>query len=289
MFELLDASARAAHGEGENRDDFETWLRSPRIDPERDIRVLEQDGRLVGYVDIDPVGEDPVRWWSETRVHPVADPGTVLPQLVAWAEERAAGDLLRLWGPDEDTERREIFERLGFPRSRLSYRMVIELDEEPGAANWPEGVELRTFATGEERVVFEAHTEVWEDTWEPLDEPYEEWTSWTVGRASFDPSLWFLAWDGAELAGFALCRQDEVSPDRGWVSVLGVRRPWRRRGLGEALLRHAFAEFRRRGYARVGLGVDAGSPTGATRLYERAGMRIYRVTAFYEKEIPAAQ
>jgi ribosomal protein S18 acetylase RimI-like enzyme len=53
----------------------------------------------------------------------------------------------------------------------------------------------------------------------------------------------------------------------------GVRRPWRRRGLGLALLRRAFGEFQRRGERLVQLGVDAASPTGATRLYERVGMR----------------
>ena len=53
---------------------------------------------------------------------------------------------------------------------------------------------------------------------------------------------------------------------------LAVRPSWRGRGLGEALLRAAFAEFRRRGVATVGLKVDADNPTGAVRLYERVGM-----------------
>ena len=33
------------------------------------------------------------------------------------------------------------------------------------------------------------------------------------------------------------------------------------------------------------LGVDASSPTGATRLYERAGMRVYRDTVFLERAV----
>ncbi len=61
-----------------------------------------------------------------------------------------------------------------------------------------------------------------------------------------------------------------------------MRRPWRRQGLGEALLLRSFQAFRERGYTRGTLGVDASSPTGATRLYERAGMRIYRDTLFPE-------
>jgi ribosomal protein S18 acetylase RimI-like enzyme len=60
------------------------------------------------------------------------------------------------------------------------------------------------------------------------------------------------------------------------VNELGVRNPWRRRGLGLALLRHAFAELGRLGADRVGLGVDAENVTGALRLYERAGMHVTR-------------
>jgi ribosomal protein S18 acetylase RimI-like enzyme len=71
----------------------------------------------------------------------------------------------------------------------------------------------------------------------------------------------------------------------GWVDTLGVRRPWRRQGLAEALLYHSFAELRRRGLTRVGLGVDAHSLTGATRLYEKVGMRAIRDFTLFEKEL----
>jgi len=71
----------------------------------------------------------------------------------------------------------------------------------------------------------------------------------------------------------------------GWVGTLGVRRPYRRQGLGLALLRHSFAEFYRRGRRRVGLGVDSQNLTGATRLYQKAGMHVSRVQLIFEKEL----
>jgi mycothiol synthase len=88
---------------------------------------------------------------------------------------------------------------------------------------------------------------------------------------------------GDELAGFAVCREDANDPAAGHVWLLGVRRPWRRQGLGHALLLQSFQAFRQRGWTRGTLGVDASSPTGATRLYERAGMRVYRDTLFLER------
>jgi ribosomal protein S18 acetylase RimI-like enzyme len=75
------------------------------------------------------------------------------------------------------------------------------------------------------------------------------------------------------------------NPDLGFVNTLGVRRPWRRRGLGEALLQHAFGEFYRRGRKQVGLGVDASSLTGATRLYEKVGMHVAQQVDLYELEL----
>jgi mycothiol synthase len=89
--------------------------------------------------------------------------------------------------------------------------------------------------------------------------------------------------DGAQIAAFALCADEQESG--GWVHELGVRRPWRRKGLGLALLHHAFGEFYRRTIQNVYLEVDAQSLTGATRLYERAGMHVERQSTVYEKEL----
>jgi ribosomal protein S18 acetylase RimI-like enzyme len=69
----------------------------------------------------------------------------------------------------------------------------------------------------------------------------------------------------------------------GFVKDLAVRPAYRGRGLGEALLRAVFAEFARRGVARVRLKVDAGNPTGAVRLYRRVGMDELRRYAVYAR------
>lgn len=55
--------------------------------------------------------------------------------------------------------------------------------------------------------------------------------------------------------------QTELLP-RGFV----MRRPWRHKGIGLALLHHSFGAFYRRDIRKVYLGVDAQSLTGATRL-----------------------
>jgi ribosomal protein S18 acetylase RimI-like enzyme len=98
--------------------------------------------------------------------------------------------------------------------------------------------------------------------------------------------LWLIAWEGDQIAGFS---QNRYLNKIGWVGTLGVRRPWRKKGMGLALLTHSFAEFYKRGIKTVGLGVDAANPTGATRLYEKAGMSVANSYVVYEKELRAGK
>lgn len=285
MLELMNAHQLAAYGEADvTADELRTWLTSPSVDVQRDIRVLEQDERLVGYVDVDPTKTDPPLWWCVVQFAPDADADSTAAELVGWLEERVDAGRLRVWSSATDTRFLATMDRLGFALARHSYRMEIDLAEaqEP---TLPAGLSVRTLADGEERRVYDAVIEVWRDTSDPNDETFEEWSHWVMREGTFDPSLWLLALEGEELAGFSICSKDVNDPSAGHVDLLGVRRAWRRRGLGEALLLRSFQAFRDRGWTRGTLGVDASSPTGATRLYERAGMRVYRTTVFLERPV----
>jgi hypothetical protein len=56
-------------------------------------------------------------------------------------------------------------------------------------------------------------------------------------------------------------------------------------GLGRALLWHSFGEFYPGGTTTTGLGVDSANLTGATRLYQRAGLWVASEFALCEKEM----
>jgi mycothiol synthase len=286
MLALMNAHQLAAFGEADyTADDLRTWLTTPYVEIDRDIRVLERDGRLIGYADVDPTREEPPLWWCDVKLDPDVDAGEVVSELVAWLEERAGEGRLRVWTSEDDTRIVSAFGALGFEPVRHSYRMEIDLADELREPVWPAEVSVRTATAEDQRAVYDAVVEVWQDTNDPIDETFEEWAHWHVERDSYDPSLWFLALAGDELAGFSICRTDPVDPQAGYVALLGVRRAWRRQGLGEALLLRSFEAFRRRGLTRGTLGVDASSVTGATRLYERAGMRVYRDTVFLDRAV----
>jgi ribosomal protein S18 acetylase RimI-like enzyme len=82
-----------------------------------------------------------------------------------------------------------------------------------------------------------------------------------------------------------VARCDAYRYGGGWVAGLGVRKPWRKRGLGLALLQRTFRLFHERGERSVGLGVDSENPTGATRLYERAGMHVESESVTFERSL----
>jgi mycothiol synthase len=188
-------------------------------------------------------------------------------------------------------ESKKLFENMGYRHIRSSYRMMIEMDGPVPEPAWAEGIRLRTFdpATDAE-AAYRAVNESFRDHFGHVDEPFEEgfkrFKHFQLEYEGFDPTLLFLAMDGEEVAGINICRaQAYDDPQMGWVGTLGVRRSWRKRGIGLALLRHSFHEFYRRGKRKVGLGVDAENLTGALRLYENAGMHVYQQFDLFEKEV----
>ncbi len=284
LHRLLEAASQVTRGERYPPEELRTWLATPTVNVATDVRLAVDGDRLVGYGDVDRNGDT---WYADIRVLPGEDVDAVVPVLVTWAEQRVGSGRLRVWAAATDERLRETYERLALVPVRHSYGMMVDLVGNESAI-WPDGLAPRIFQDGDGPRVYDAIVDAWLDTWDPWRGTYEEWAHWTMERDDFDPSLWFLVEDGGELAAFALCSKSWSHDNTGWVNILGVRRPWRRRGLGEALLRRAFAEFRHRGLKRAGLGVDAQSPTGATRLYERVGMRIFRETVFYEKSLDPA-
>ena len=285
---LCNALSRTLYGTGDvDEQSVREWFALPDLG----MFLAERAGVAVGYCDVRR-DHDGRRFPVDLRVHPDAAATGVPAALLAAAEEwsRAQaepGALVRGYVAERDLEARQALERRGYRLIRHSFQMQIELPEQPEAAVWPEGIAVRRYDPDrDEQAVYECHQESFSDHWDYERIPIERWRTFMVDRESFDPELWWLAEEEGELAGICL-NGWHFSGDRtfGWIGDLGVRRPWRRRGLALALLRHSFADFKRRGATRVGLGVDAENTTGAVRLYERAGMRPVRRNDTYEKPL----
>jgi mycothiol synthase len=280
--ELLNEHSRRLHGvDDQLPSELLQYWESPDVDFERDVLVAERaNGSLVGYADI---GVQSEHVWLDVRGLEREPLRALIDAIQKRAAEREPAAGLMAFISEDDQPVRALYEQAGYRVTRHSYHMEISLDEAPPAPQWPEGFTVRTMRPGEEHRVYKAHMASFADTWHFHPEPFEVWSHWFVKDTAFDPSLWFLAEAGKELAGIVIARQSENEPGLGWVRILGVVPEFRQRGLAQALLRHTFAEYAGRGLGRVGLGVDAENPTGAVRVYERAGMHVARTNLILEK------
>jgi mycothiol synthase len=273
---LLNEHARNAFGETEMAEaEMRHWFSMPEIW----IRVGERNGRLVGYLDAVSGGKERALELDLRAVDAEAAAA-----LLAAGRERANGGTVRAVVQGDDEVLRGVVERDGWQPVRYSYQMRIELSDDPPEPRWPEGISVRTMQPADEERIHAATNEAFADDWHFHEQPFDKWRIYAFGRENFDPTLVWLTEDDGELAGFSLnVWHFSGDPRFGWVEVLGVRPQWRRRGLATALLHQSFRDFQRRGATRVGLGVDAQNPTGAVRLYERAGMKVARRNDTYEK------
>jgi len=243
--------------------------------------VENDEGKPVGFAGLLVRGMEFTSWIG---VDPRYNGRGISTELIARAEQRVrelGGDRLRAGMLAENGRAQKLFEALGFREVRRFFRMQIAFDDPPIPPKEVEGIRIATFRPADARPFHQALNEALADDWGFFPMPFEEWKRFRLEASDVDTSLWFVAWDDAEIAGVIRC--DGRKFGGGFVGALGVRRPWRGRGIGTALLRHAFAEYHRRGMAHVSLGVDAENPSGATRVYERAGMRVVAEDVMFEK------
>ena len=261
--------------------DIVSWW--ARTDLEQDSWLLEEDGRLAAVGWFEHHGPLGIHVGIVAQGAKGRGLGGRLVELgearaVAVGAERAHTFALAL-----DRAATELFESRGYREVRRFFDMAIELAEPVAPPSLPDGLAIETFAEGDARVFHDAMSEAFQDHWEHHPQPFEQWWEQKQAAPDYDPTLWYLIRDGDEVA--ATIRNDPERNGGGYVGAIGVRRPWRGRGLAKALLLHTFAEFQRRGQTRVTLGVDAQNPTGATELYERIGMHVEMEAVVFEKAL----
>jgi len=305
--ELMNARSRRFYGEDQiTREEVAAWWRSARFDLAKDCRmVLDARGELAGIANIGNPGEPYAEISCAGITHPSYEGlGGLWDRLHAWSISRAreliplAAEGIRVTAMSniagQDTARAAALERAGFAAVRLANHMGITLESLIPEAQWPAGISVRAVDIERDlEAIVRLVLETWRDHWgfvaQPFDQALADWKEGVSALGDkFDPTLWFLAMDGSEIAGISLCDNRIVDDTtRGYIDSLGVRPAWRKRGIALALLRHTFGEFARRGYAAVELDMDSENLTGALRVYERAGMHVIRQSVWYEKELRA--
>lgn len=277
------------------------FLEMPDVDPENDNFMVEHDGRIIAYGAAE-FDDDMGQGFGECAVHPDYQNQGIGTRLLHITEERIAELMRTKAKPDVplytlrvavpvDTYAIKLFCDEGYREIRTFYQMDIELDQPVYASPLPEGIVLRPFdAARDAHVVHQAHQEAFHDHWNHREAAFEEWSKMILNNPDGDHSLWLVAWEGDQIAGLAINRlYSSEQPEKAWVSVLAVRRPWRKRGLGYALLKQSFALFQSRDFKSAALGVDSSSLTNAVALYERAGMHVHQQRLVFRKMLRGSE
>jgi mycothiol synthase len=282
---LLAARDRADFGEddpiGFTGDELREWWAMDEPALATDAWIALQDDEIVGYARTNREG-DVANLADESCVHPRARGSGIGSRLLDEAEQWARENGLPRFHVHVVNEGgRTLAEQRGHTLVRFFWRMEIDMSEEPSVSEPPAGTTIRDYRPGEDDAALHAmHQEAFAEHWEFTPSPLDEWLKWRHTRQDYHPALWQVAEENGEIVGAVLC----FGEDRfGWVLDLAVRPASRRAGLGLVLLQSGFAALWRRGHTRVGLEVDSENETGATRLYERAGMKVTRRYATYEK------
>jgi len=278
-------------------------LRMPGIDLAEDTRlVFDAEGNVAALADALHFAPHVTVQAQGTVGHEHQGKG-IGTAVLDWIEKRAlraldlapaeARVILMQSLDDRETSASAFLRQRGFTECRHFFRMLIDMAERPPEPQWPDGTSVRSIEPEVDlEAAYRASRDAFKDHWGHVDTPFEEGIQRIRHRIEndpdFDASLRFVAQDGDEIA--AICNaspKDGGDATTGYIETLGVRRPWRRRGLALALLLHTFGTFYDRGTRKVALHVDTESLTGATRLYEKAGMTVDELNHAFEKELRA--
>ena len=237
--------------------------------------------------------------------------------LFEWADEAAtrvgAGRGLDVQQIDsgafaDDARQHRWLERAGYERVRTWWQMTRPVTPEESEAPAPKpGVVIRRVerqgsgmpSEDDLRTVHDILEASFADHFNSHEESFDEF----VFRLREDPGHRWDHWWIAELvedgkdpepAGTlvgtvsegGIDEQGNKKPDGSYVSYIGVLQNARGRGVAKSLLSTIIADAAARGRNRVGLEVDADSPTGADGLYRSMGWETSYITESWHKDVP---
>ncbi|NUT35568.1 MAG: GNAT family N-acetyltransferase [Hamadaea sp.] len=315
-----DAHAWAAHtaaveaadltGENYDADDLAEELEDTQIDLARGT-LTARDGDVLAAVAVlrhSATASPEDRVYLDSSVHPAYRGRGLGAELIRWAvrtaaplsAERFPGAPVELHASvhEANTGKAALFEQEGFTPRRWFFDMKRDLpaDTVPPVVAAPDGVRIVGFdPAAHDAAALEVRNEAFADHWGSTMQTEQTWRQWFTGTRAFRPDLSYVAVaenaDGTDevvailLSQYFAADTAVTGIQEMWISTIGTRRAWRKRGLASALIGAALTEAHRQGFDRAALGVDADSPTGALGVYQRAGFAVEFRTTRYVREL----
>ena len=303
MAEIINTANQA-----DNNDEFVTaeniennYKHLQRSETARDMIFVEIDGEPVGYGRCMWDKEQDGKYLYSFFLHMKpkgrskglgkAMVGYFLQRLQEISEEHPADapKFFQSWSSKTTPWYIQLLESSDFEIVRYGIEMSRPCSQPMEVTPLPEGIVVRQPTPAEYRKVWEAQAEAFRDHWgyvAPTEKDYQRWLDFTF----FNPEIWKVAWDGAEVVGMVLNfvnqeENEELDRKRGYTENISVRRPWRRQGVARGLLTRSIKMFQEMGMEETALGVDTGNPNGAKQLYEDVGYIEQKRMMTYRKPL----
>ena len=255
------------------------------------VAVLDGE-RVVAYGLLYVVAQEP-EWvaYSDGGVHPDVHRRGVGRRVL----DRQVDQARRLWQaqcPDRPGEVRvgvaetrvgaiAALTAAGFTTRRYFLRMRADLIVlGPVERSDPPGIHIRPYRQADDEAVRSVSNAAFSDHWGSTPRDAESWRAQFTEASSFRPGASFVAERDGVIVGFLLAGEHDADTAQrghrtGYVTRLGTVRSARGQGVGTVLVARALAAMRESGCTEAELDVDADSPTGAGRLYERLGFVVF--------------
>ncbi|MVA75960.1 GNAT family N-acetyltransferase [Auraticoccus sp. F435] len=181
---------------------------------------------------------------------------------------------------EKSTGRRGLYRRVGLVPVRRHLDLYRPLSGDVPDVPLPAGVDLVPWSDELCEAVRLAHNDAFSDVWRAREVTQEEWAA-SHAREAARPQWSWVALDRAsgEVVGYAInsASTEEWAAQgfsQGWTDRLGVRRPWRGRGVARALLVSSMRSFAAAGLQAAGLGVDTDRVSGPLQPYDELGYTV---------------
>ncbi|MFC1408771.1 GNAT family N-acetyltransferase [Streptacidiphilus sp. N1-12] len=288
--DLLNA-IEAVDRTGENYDEEDTLqeLTDPYGDLER-ASLGAFDGELmVGYMKTTyrPFAEDVHRMLVDGGVHPdyrrrgvgtaLMEAGVAAAKALHALHHPALKLVVDVEKADHVAGVAELFRAQGFAPARYYQHMGHPLGEAIPDPAIPDGLRVEPWSEANDEEFLMIRNESFKDHWGSEPIPLDAWKN-RITNQSFQPGVSFLLRDAVNgaPAGMLVTMSWEADTAATGVRsahfmIIGTLRDYRKRGIAGGLLGHALRSAAEQGFGKANLLVDSANPSGAFRLYEKAG------------------
>jgi ribosomal protein S18 acetylase RimI-like enzyme len=294
-----------------DREAIESEVAGPASWTRRQLLAVDPDGKPRAWISVHDraTGRTMVALYVDRSLDEAA---VIAGEFYRWAEAQAreicvlrevTSTRLDASPFQKDTVQQQWLAEAGYTKRRTWPQMTrpVAPEEATSLPGPREGVTIRRVAShdnglpmaGDLHLVHEMLESSFEDHFNSYRESFPEF----LQRLREDPGHrwdhWWLAFvegdEGQSLAAGALVGtvlpENAEGHEGSYVDYIGVHRHARGRGVAKALLHTVIADAAQRGRDRVGLEVDADSPTGADGLYHSMGWETDYVIESWFKEL----